>query len=34
LSLAFQIWQAVLTQQQLAQGMNSAAPVAPLAGDI
>jgi hypothetical protein len=34
LSLAFQIWQAVLTQQQLIQGQQNSQPARTLAGDI
>jgi hypothetical protein len=34
LSLVFQVWQAVLTQQQLAQGTNNVSPAGPLSADI
>jgi hypothetical protein len=34
LSLAFQVWQAVLTEQQLAQGANNVSPAVPLSADI
>jgi len=34
LSLVFQIWQAVLTQQQLMQGFNNARPAGQMPGDI